>query len=189
MLTEVGTNQGGDSIHFLHQLGSSLRATGGLVSYYPVHAFMGSLPRVTSRNGILTFTITDLYLLDTQCHTCCMAQCNDLLRPMSIISAASMTAPAASIAVTTAAVTQTVVTTSATANSAVFKFGAGLQPYLGLRWGYQSVSRCWFMPVHFSACFVSFLFARLCMLCTCMHSLRCMCTLHIHTRFCMMLTM
>ncbi len=25
---------------------------------------MGSLPRVTSRNGILTFTITDLHVLD-----------------------------------------------------------------------------------------------------------------------------
>ena len=67
--------------------------------------------------------------------------------------------------------------------------GAGLQPYLGLRWGYQSVSSCWFMPVHFSACFVSFLFARLCVLCTGMHSLRCKCSLHIHTRFCKMLTM
>ena len=120
---ELGTNQGGDSIHFLHQLGSPLRATGGRVSYYPVHAFMGSLPRVTSRNGILTFTITDLHLLDTQCHTCCMAQCNDLLQPMSIISAASMTAPAASTAVTTAAMTQTVVTASATANIAFFKLG------------------------------------------------------------------
>ncbi len=31
-----GTNQGGDSLHFLHQLGSTLRATGGRVSYYPV---------------------------------------------------------------------------------------------------------------------------------------------------------
>ncbi len=36
MLSEVGTNQGGDSLHFLHQLGSPLRATGDRVSYYPV---------------------------------------------------------------------------------------------------------------------------------------------------------
>ena len=100
---------------------SKLKATNCVdrTSCYPVHAFMGSLPRVTSRNGILTFTITDLHLLDTQCHTCCMAQCNDLLQPMSIISAASMTAPAAS----TAAMTQTVVPTSATANSTLFQSG------------------------------------------------------------------
>ena len=79
-----------------------------------------SLPRVTSRNGILTFTITDLHLLDAQCHTCCMAQCNDLLQPMSITSAASQTAaaPAASIAVTTATVTRAAVTTSAIASGA-----------------------------------------------------------------------
>ena len=36
MLTEVGTNQGGDSFHFLHQLGPPLDETGGRVSYYPV---------------------------------------------------------------------------------------------------------------------------------------------------------
>ena len=112
LTTEVGTNQGGDSIHFLHQLGSPLRASSGRVSCYPEHAFMGSLPRVTSQNGILTFTITDLHLLDKQCHTCCMAQCIDLLQPMSIISAASVTAPAASTAVTTAAMTQTVISNS-----------------------------------------------------------------------------
>jgi len=34
----------------------------------PCIAFMGSLPRVTSRNGILTFTITELHLLDAQRH-------------------------------------------------------------------------------------------------------------------------
>ena len=33
---EVGTNQGGDSFHFLHQLRLPLRETGGRVSYYPV---------------------------------------------------------------------------------------------------------------------------------------------------------
>ncbi len=37
------------------------------VFYYPVPAFMGSLPRVNSRNGILNFTITDLHLLVAQC--------------------------------------------------------------------------------------------------------------------------
>ncbi len=36
VLTEVGTNQGGDSFHFLHQLGPPLRWTGGRVYYYPV---------------------------------------------------------------------------------------------------------------------------------------------------------
>ncbi len=36
VLSEVGTNQGGDNFHFLHQLGPPLRATGGRVSYYPV---------------------------------------------------------------------------------------------------------------------------------------------------------
>ena len=87
----------------------------------PCIAFMGALPRVTSRNGILTFTITDLHLLDAQCHTFCMAQCNDLLQPMSIISAVSMTAtaPAASTAVTMAAMIQAVVTTSAAAQFSI----------------------------------------------------------------------
>ncbi|DBA79196.1 TPA: hypothetical protein ACH3X1_009016 [Trebouxia sp. C0004] len=33
----------------------------------PCIAFMGSLPRVISRNGILTFTIIHLYLLAAQC--------------------------------------------------------------------------------------------------------------------------
>ena len=90
------------------------------VFYYPVLAFMGSLPRVASRDNILTFTITDLHLLDAQCHTCRMAQCNDLLQPMSITSTASQTAaaPAASTAVTTAIVTRAAVTTSATASGA-----------------------------------------------------------------------
>ncbi len=57
------------------------------------------------------------HLLDAQCHTSCMAQCNDLLQPMSIISAAPMTAtaPAASTAVTIAEMIQAVVTTSAAA--------------------------------------------------------------------------
>ncbi len=73
---EVGTNQGGDSFHFLHQLGTPLHETGGRVFYYPVPAFMGSLPRVTSRNGILNFAITDLHLLAAQCSMYCMAQCD-----------------------------------------------------------------------------------------------------------------
>ncbi len=36
VLSEIGTNQRGDSLHFLHQLGPPLRTTGGRVSYYPV---------------------------------------------------------------------------------------------------------------------------------------------------------
>ena len=51
---------------------------------------MGSPPLVTSRNGILTLTITDLRLLDAQSHTCCMARFNVLLQPISITSAALM---------------------------------------------------------------------------------------------------
>ena len=54
-------------------------------------AFMGSPPLGTSRNGILTLTITDLRFLDAQWRTCCMAQFNVLLQPMSITSAALMT--------------------------------------------------------------------------------------------------
>ena len=36
MLAEVATNQGGDSFHFLCQLGPPLRESGGRVSYVPV---------------------------------------------------------------------------------------------------------------------------------------------------------
>ena len=88
---------------------------------------MGSLPRVTSRNGILTFTITDLHLPDAQCHTCCMAQCNDSVLPIFITLAAPMTAAATAAST---AVTQAVVTT---ANSACRHGGGGLEPYMGLR--------------------------------------------------------
>ncbi len=76
MLTEVGTNQGGDSFHLQHQLGPPLRESGGRVFYYPAPAFMGSLPRVTSRNSILDFTITEMHLLVAQGQTYCMAQCD-----------------------------------------------------------------------------------------------------------------
>ena len=134
MLTVVRANQRGDSFHFLHQLGPPLHETGGHVSYsyYPVlHIFMGSLPRVISRNGILAIIITDLHLPDAQCHTCCMAQRNDFVQPISITSAARMIATATAAAST--AVTQAVVTTAAVANSACQHGGAGLQPYLGLR--------------------------------------------------------
>ncbi len=49
-----------------------------------------------------------------------MAQCNALLKPMSVTSTASMTATAttASTAVTSAVMTRAVVTKAATANSA-----------------------------------------------------------------------
>ena len=36
MLSEAGTNQGGDSFHFLCQLELALRALGVCVFYYPV---------------------------------------------------------------------------------------------------------------------------------------------------------
>ena len=56
---------------------------------------------------------------------------NELLHPISITPAASMTAAATAAAST--AVTQAIVTTAATANSACQHGGGGLEPYLGLR--------------------------------------------------------
>lgn len=56
---------------------------------------MGSLPWVTSRNGILNFTITDLHLLVAQCQIYCMAQCVACLRIILAASVTATTAPAA----------------------------------------------------------------------------------------------
>ncbi len=84
---------------------------------------MGLLPRVTSRNGTLTLTITDLLVVDAYCHTCCMAQCYVLSQPMSTISAASMTAAAA----TAAALTQAVMPKAATACSACWHHNATVE--------------------------------------------------------------
>jgi len=92
------------------------------VPYYPVLLSWGHRLRSLLKMAylVLTFTITDLHLLDAPCHTCCMAQCDVLLQPMSDTSAASLTATAtaASTAVMTAVVTQTVATTAATVNRA-----------------------------------------------------------------------
>ena len=148
-----------------------------VVSLLPI-AFMGSLPRVTSQNGILTFTITDSQLLAAQCLTYCKAQCGAGLHPILDTLAASMTATAPPAAMTIA-----IVLKAATASTSIYwhhtaTMRAVCSLVLGLRWGHhQPAISWWCMPVHNPVCFVSS-----CSVCTFLCVMCCYAQFALHTQ-------